>query len=127
MRAHNHRHAPRLAAPEAAASLGAAGSASVVAAAVAPAGLNAQKESALAARAAQSREQNELSNPATGASADKAFFTLRALLALKGYSLHRTAAGDGPVCFYVTRWGMARELRDLPAVVRLLDQVGGAA
>lgn len=56
----------------------------------------------------------------------KRFATLRAHLALKGYSLHRTAADDGPVCFYVTRWGMARELRDLAAVGRFLDQVGGA-
>lgn len=56
----------------------------------------------------------------------KRFATLRAYLALKGYSLHRTAAGDGPVCFYITRWGMARELRDLAAVARFLDQAGGA-
>lgn len=56
----------------------------------------------------------------------KRFATLRAHLALKGYSLHRTTADDGPVCFYVTRWGMARELRDLAAVARFLDQVGGA-
>lgn len=52
------------------------------------------------------------------------FATLRAHLALKGYSLHRTAADDGPVCSYVTRWGMARELRDLAAVTRFLEQVG---
>ena len=57
------------------------------------------------------------------------FATMRAayeIAQLKGYSLHRTAADDGPVCFYVTRWGMARELRDLAAVARFLDQVGGA-
>ncbi len=57
---------------------------------------------------------------------DKRFATLRAHPALKGYSLSRTAAGDGPVRFYVTRWGMVRELRDLAAVARFLDQVGGA-
>jgi len=56
----------------------------------------------------------------------KRFARLRAHLALKGYSLSRTAASDGPVCFYVTRWGMVRELRDLAAVARFLDQVGGA-
>ena len=56
----------------------------------------------------------------------KRFATLRANLALKGYSLSRTAASDGPVCFYVNRWNMARELRDLAAVARFLDQVGGA-
>ena len=56
----------------------------------------------------------------------KRFATLQALLALKGYSLSRTAASDGPVCFYVTRWGMVRELHNLAAVARFLDQVGGA-
>jgi len=56
----------------------------------------------------------------------KRFATLRAHLALRGYSLHRTAADDGPVCFYVTRWGIARELRDLAAVARFLEQVGVA-
>ncbi len=56
----------------------------------------------------------------------KRFATLRAHLALKGYILHRTAADDGPVCFYVTRWGMVRALRDLTAVARFLNQVGGA-
>jgi hypothetical protein len=56
----------------------------------------------------------------------KRYATLRAHLALKGYSLSRTAASDGPVCFYVMRWGMVRELRDLAAVARFLDQVGGA-
>ena len=57
--------------------------------------------------------------------ADKAFVTLRASLALKCYSLSRTAGDDGPVCFFVTRWGMARELRGLADVARFLDQVGG--
>jgi hypothetical protein len=56
----------------------------------------------------------------------KRFTTLRAHLALRGYSLHRTAADDGPVCFYVTRWDMARELRDLATVARFLEQVGDA-
>ena len=54
----------------------------------------------------------------------KRFATLRAHLALKGYSLHRTAAGDGPVCFCVTRWGMARELPDITAVRAFAEQVG---
>jgi hypothetical protein len=55
---------------------------------------------------------------------DKRFATLRAHLALKGYSLHRTAANDGPVCFYVTHWGMARELTDAAAVRTFAEQVG---
>ncbi len=58
--------------------------------------------------------------------AGKAFATLRAELALRGYTLSRSSAADGPATFYVGRWGMVRELRDLPAVAALLDQVGGA-
>ena len=126
MRAHNHGHGPGMAAPEAAASLCAASAASVVADAVAPAGLNTQKESAPAAQATQSREQNEHRNSATGAGADKAFLTLRALLALMGYSLSRTHGDDGPVCFHVNRWGMVRELRDTAAVRAFAQQVGAS-
>ena len=126
MRAHNHGHGPGMAAPEAAASLCAAGAASVVADAVAPAGLNAQKESAPAAQATQSREENEHRNSATGAGADKAFLTLRALLALKGYSLSRTHGDDGPVCFHVNRWGMVRELRDIAAVRAFAQRLGAS-
>lgn len=115
---------PGLAAPEAASSGGAVGAASVVADAVEPAGLNAQKESAPAAQAAQSREQNEPPSPATGDGADKALLTLRALLALKGHVLSRTHGDDGPVRFYVTRWGLMRELRDIAAVRAFAEQVG---
>ena len=82
MHAHNFGHGPGMAAPSAAASVRATGAASVIADGVAPLGLNAERESAQAAQAAQSREQVENRNSATGAGADKAFFTLRALLAL---------------------------------------------
>lgn len=58
--------------------------------------------------------------------ADKRFATFRARLAAKGYCLHRTAADDGPVCFYVIRWGLARELSDLVPAAQFLDQFGGA-
>ena len=123
MRAQHTGHGPGLAAPEAAASLRAVGAASVAADAVAPAELTPQKQSAPAARAGQSREQYEPANSAIGAGADKAFATLRAHLALKGYSLSRTPAGDGPVCFHVARWGMVRELRDIAAVRAFAEQV----
>lgn len=124
MRPHCVGHRPGLAAPEAASSGGTAGAASVVADGVAPAGLNAQKESAPAAQAAQSREQNEPRNSATGAGTDKAFLALRALLALKGYVLSRTHGDDGPVRFYVARWGLGRELPDIAAVRAFAEQVG---
>ncbi len=124
MHAHYFGHGPGLAAPEAASSGGAAGAASVVADAVAPAGLTPQKESAPAAKAAQSRDQIELGNCATGADADKTFLTLRALLALKGHVLSRTHGDDGPVRYYVTRWGLVRELLDIAAVRAFAEQVG---
>lgn len=36
------------------------------------------------------------------------------------------AASDAQVCSYVIRDGMARELREVAAVARFLNQVGGA-
>ena len=78
------------------------------------------------AQATQSREQIEPSNSATGAGAHKAFLTLRALLARKGYSLSLTHGDDGPVCFHVNRWGMVRELRDIAAVRAFAEQVGAS-
>jgi len=124
MRAHYIGHGPGLAAPEAASSGGTAGAASVVADAVAPAGLNAQKKTAPAAHAALSREQNEPRDSAISDGAEKAFLTLRALLALKGHVLSRTNGDDEPVRFYVTRWGLVRELRDIAAVRAFAEQVG---
>jgi len=75
-------------------------------------------------QATQSREQNEHTNSASGAGADKAFLTLRALLALKGHVLHRTDGKDGPVRFYVTRLGLVRELPDIAAVRAFAEQAG---
>ena len=118
--------APGLAAPMPAENTCLTDAAPLAADAVAPAELNAQKESASVAQATQSREQNEHGNSATGAGADKAFLTLRALLALKGYSLSRTDGQDGPVCFHVNRWGMVRELREFAAVHAFAQRVGAS-
>jgi len=115
---------PRPAAPDTPSSARPAGAASVVAAASSLAGLTAQKESAPVAQATQSREQNEHRNSASEASADKEFQTLRAELALHGYSVSRTHGDDGPVCFYVNGWSIVRELRDLAAVRAFAAQVG---
>lgn len=70
--------------------------------------------------------QTETQNPIFKQPADdgKRFATLRARLALKGYSLSRTAASDGPVRFYVTRWGLVRELPDIASVRVFAEQVG---
>lgn len=65
-------------------------------------------------------------NSATTSAEDKAFQTLRARLALAGHVLSRTHDGDGPVRFYVTRWNLIRELRDLDEVRRFAAQVGAA-
>ena len=121
---HNVGSEPGLAAPDAPSSVSPAGAASVVAAAASLAGLTAQKESAPVAQATQSREQNQHHDFATEASADKAFQTLRAELALRSYGLSRTHGEDGPVSFHVSRWGMVRELRDLAAVRAFAAQVG---
>lgn len=56
----------------------------------------------------------------------KAFQTLRARLALAGHALSRTDSSDGPCSYFVTRWGMVRELRDLDAVKRFAAQVGAS-
>ena len=126
MRAHHIGHGPGLAAPQAAASGRAAGAASVVADRVAPAELTPQKKSARTAQAAQSRQQIKHLNSATCTGGDKAFRTLRAELAFRGYGLSRTHGDDGPVCFRVNRWGMVRELRDFAAVHAFAAQAGCA-
>ena len=51
---------------------------------------------------------------------DKAFATLQAQAALKGFQAVRTAAGD----FVVERWGMTKALRDLGELRAWLQQVG---
>ncbi len=100
----------------------------MVADAVAPAGLTRTSEKAPDAANVEGPVQTEAQCLIFEQRADdgKHFATLRAHLALKGYSLSRSAAGDGPARFYVTHWGLVRELPDLAAVARFLDQVGGA-
>jgi len=124
MDSYNHGREPGLAAPDALALFDLAGAASVVADAVAVTELTPEKKSALVAQATQSREQIEQMNSATGSGADKAFLTLRAMLALKGHALSRTLAEDRAVRFSVTRWGLVREFPDLPSVRAFAEQVG---
>lgn len=107
MRAQHFGHGPGMAAPEAAESHRAAGAAS-----------------ALAAQAARSRDQKRPGKSATDAEADRAFLTLGAHSALKGYRLSRTHGDDGPVSFYVSRSNLSRKLRDLAAVIAFADQAG---
>ena len=65
------------------------------------------------------------SGPAT-LEIDKAFSTLRARLARAGHALSRTDADDGARSYFVSRWGMVRELRTLDDVQRFAEQVGVA-
>ncbi len=63
-------------------------------------------------------------NSRESADTGRAFTTLCDGLALRGCSLSRSRPDDGPVRFYVGRWGMLRELRDPAAVADFAEQVG---
>ena len=58
---------------------------------------------------------------------NKEYDTLRALLALRGHTLHRTSPSDGPVCYYAERWGQVRFLPTFEDARQFLVQIGGAA
>ena len=55
----------------------------------------------------------------------KAFETLRAAAAFKGYALARSNPNDGPVTYWATKWGLIRELRSLADVGAFVQQIGG--
>ena len=126
MYAHHVGRVPGLAAPEAASCECTAGTASVDADLVPPAGLYPQKNPALVAQATQSREQNEHMNFATCTAGCKVFLTLRAQLALQGYCLTRSDIDNGQTLYYVSRWSLVRELRDLASVGAFHRRIGGA-
>jgi hypothetical protein len=67
---------------------------------------------------------NDLNFP-TSERQHKAFSTLAAGFALKGYSLQRTDADDGPVTYFTTRWGLVQCLHSLDDAQRYLAQIGG--
>jgi len=55
---------------------------------------------------------------------DKEFSTLRAQAALRGHGLHRSSPQDGPVIYWVTRWGVTRDLPNIDAVRAFIRQIG---
>ncbi|VWX60028.1 conserved hypothetical protein [Burkholderiales bacterium 8X] len=57
----------------------------------------------------------------------KAFATLAARYALAGYGIVRSNPADGPIAFYVVRWGRITALASLDAAERFLKQIGGRA
>jgi len=64
------------------------------------------------------------SSPTAGCQ-NKAFSTLRAAFSLQGHALHHTDPADGPVTYWVERWGQVRHLATVGAVQRFLEQIGG--
>jgi hypothetical protein len=75
----------------------------------------------------KTRNSDSESTPATeqqGAADSKRFATLRARLALAGWTLTRTSAADSPVVFFATRWNKPRELAGLDAVAKFASMVG---
>ena len=50
------------------------------------------------------------------AEADKAFTTLRAMLALRGFALDIVSDGEGGTAYMVHKWSMSRALPNLAAV-----------
>lgn len=71
--------------------------------------------------------EGDKSDSATAACIGKAFATLQAELALRGFALVGIGADDGPLSYRVGRWNLSRELHDLAAVAAFLKQIGGAA
>ena len=65
-------------------------------------------------------------NSAKSGADDKVFYTYRAQLAREGHALSRTDASDGTRTYFVSRWGMVRELRTLGDVQRFAQQVGAS-
>ena len=68
---------------------------------------------------------NDLNFP-TSERQHKAFATLVAGFALKGCSVQRTDADDGPVSYFTTRLGLVQCLHSLDDAQRYLAQIGGA-
>lgn len=67
---------------------------------------------------------NDLDFP-TSARQDKAFSSLRAAYAMKGYALQRTDSADGPVTFWVERSGFVKHLLTIDAARCFLNKIGG--
>ena len=68
-------------------------------------------------------QQSDCANACELEQGSKHFSTLRASLALKGYSLHELSC-DG---YLIARWNLTRHAPDLRAVGAFLRQIGGAA
>jgi|JI6StandDraft_1071083.scaffolds.fasta_scaffold1142108_2 hypothetical protein len=56
---------------------------------------------------------------------DKEFSTWQARFALLGQRLTRSNPADGPESYYVTRWGMAKELYTFMELQEFYFKLGG--
>lgn len=66
-----------------------------------------------------------VANSLTTAPQDKTYWTMRAAFALKGYALYRSNSADGPVTYWVERWGSKQSFRSIEDASQFLDQIGG--
>lgn len=70
----------------------------------------------------QNDTTNDLDFP-TGQRQGKAFATLAARFALAGHTLTRSNPTDGPMIYFVGRWGWQQALPDLEAAERFLSRI----
>jgi hypothetical protein len=93
----------------------------------APEGPQKDDDLRLAAKVIEVQETVDDQNCASGATAgevNKAFATVRAALALRGFEIHAVDAGDGSTMFLVQRWGQSRTLGSIDEVRAFAVQVG---
>ena len=77
-------------------------------------------------QALRDHETKDATIVAQPAEAAKQFSTLRAIAALRGYTLKVANDGDG-TAYEVGRWNLSKRLPSLASVGRWLEQVGGAS
>lgn len=87
--------------------------------------MTAPNDEGAGARDANPLKTNQNPSPkcASDEGVSKAFATLRAELALRGFGLHEMADSG----YFVSKWNLSRQLPDLRAVRQMLVQIGGRA
>jgi len=94
--------------------------------AVAPGRVTAASDNARWAAGVEGNEKADSRGCAIGEAfveAKKAFATVRATLALRGFELHAVGDGDAGMMFLVQRWGQSRTLASLADVRVFARQV----
>ena len=70
------------------------------------------------------RDDDDSAARAAASRADKAFLTMRAALALRGFELHIVSDGAGSSAYLVQRWNMSRTLPDMGEVRAFAERAG---